>query len=422
MLDNLNYKKFTANLVFCLFPLSFILGNLAINLNILAIFIVLIFFYFSEKLSFEINIFDKILLFFFFYTFITLIFNFIETLYETKNFEKIIIFKTISYLRFLILYFVIRILYLNKIIKIKLFYFSCAFFSVFVLLDIFIQYLFNKNLFGMEAQHRHFSGVFGDEWIAGSYLQNFSLFFLFSPFFHKIKFEKKILFQLFSVILFTIGIILSGNRMPLILFISSFTVYFYFQNKFRKYFYISYLVFICFLTTIFFTNSTFNINTKTFYKSSIVLLKTIYDYENMNEAPLKIWQKSHVTEFYCGRTVAQENLLLGGGIRSYRTYSKGCSTHPHNYYLEIIADIGLIGLIILMILAFKLFQRVKIKYMFFEKNNIPNLNYKLTPFVIFFLTEFFPIRSTGSFFATNNSTMIYLMMGILVSILVEKQK
>ena len=51
------------------------------------------------------------------------------------------------------------------------------------------------------------------------------------------------------------------------------------------------------------------------------------------------------------------NKYIGGGVRSFRhncwkrkiikSNERGtCNMHPHNYYLEILTDIGLMGLII----------------------------------------------------------------------------
>ena len=46
--------------------------------------------------------------------------------------------------------------------------------------DIFIQYFFGKDIFGYEIIYdRKLSGPFGDELIAGGYVQRFSLFAFF---------------------------------------------------------------------------------------------------------------------------------------------------------------------------------------------------------------------------------------------------
>ena len=59
------------------------------------------------------------------------------------------------------------------------------------------------------------------------------------------------------------------------------------------------------------------------------------------------------------------NKVIGGGIKSFRfncwkalaknnsTWS--CATHPHNYYIEILADLGLIGFLIIIMLFYIVF-------------------------------------------------------------------
>ena len=86
--------------------------------------------------------------------------------------------KSMAFMRFLILYIVIRFLIEKNKINYKLFFISCSFFSTFVALDIFIQLIFGKDIFGYSSAGRHFSGPFGDEYIGG-YLQRFSLFSFF---------------------------------------------------------------------------------------------------------------------------------------------------------------------------------------------------------------------------------------------------
>ena len=111
-----------------------------------------------------------------------------------------------------------------------------------------------------------------------------------------------------------------------------------------------------------------------------------------------------------GKEAIKLNPIFGGGLRSYRVNFSGCSSHPHNYYLEIISDLGVLGLLIILIFAFKLFRKTL-------KNSLSNIydNMIFPPFLIL-LMEFFPFRSSGSFFTTNNSTIIFIMLAMLVSL------
>ena len=129
--------------------------------------------------------------------------------------------------------------------------------------------------------------------------------------------------------------------------------------------------------------------------------------------------------------VWKKNKLFGNGIKSFRyecqtiieeqrgrlllTTPKGlCANHPHNYYLEIFVDLGIVGLILAIGLALRFIVFLIKNYKVLKKEN--NLqNFFLLATVISLFLETFPLKSTGSIFTTNNTTYIILMSSILLS-------
>ena len=126
--------------------------------------------------------------------------------------------------------------------------------------------------------------------------------------------------------------------------------------------------------------------------------------------------------------------IFGGGIKSFRkdcwvvlgkpginledgllpgVKNRLCSTHPHNYYFEILTETGIIGLIIASIIAllFIVFIFKNIKFM----KQISIENYILLSAIISLFLETFPLKSTGSLFTTNNTTYIILIGSIILS-------
>ena len=111
-----------------------------------------------------------------------------------------------------------------------------------------------------------------------------------------------------------------------------------------------------------------------------------------------------------------ENKYFGGGIKSFRynCVTFNCSTHPHNYYLEILSDLGLIGFLLLSIIFLKVFY-VSFLKRFLSKNGL-NYDQTIIPFMFLFLIEIFPIKSTGGFFTTGNATYIFLIMSVTIAL------
>ena len=98
--------------------------------------------------------------------------------------------------------------------------------------------------------------------------------------------------------------------------------------------------------------------------------------------------------------------------------------HPHNYYLEILTETGLIGFLVLAtIIILTLYNTFYKKY--FSGLSLQNNNI-IVPFIFLFFIEIFPIKSSGSFFTTGNATYLFLILGILIGLsqkdnLIEKK-
>ena len=180
---------------------------------------------------------------------------------EDLNEDYTTIIKTILYLRFLIFYFVIRILINKNLINFKSFFVFCFICTYFVSLDLIYQLTFGKDIFGYisHENHRRLSGPFGDELIAGSYLQRFSLFalFLFPLFFNNKNKIYLYLLLLLSFILIIVGLIIAGNRIPLILFLILITGVLSFNKSMQKFLLSFLLLSAIILTTLWNFNSNF---------------------------------------------------------------------------------------------------------------------------------------------------------------------
>ena len=439
MLKNLiNIRKKEENLLLSLilsfFPLAFILGNTIINLTLILFIVISLYFYKSLFLKIDYTILDKLIISFFVLILFSGILNDTKFYIDQNDFSVwrgpvYTTVKSIFFIRFLLLYLVIKFLIEKRKINLKFFFISASFFSLFVCFDIFIQSTFGKDLFGYVASGRKLGGPFGDELIAGSYIQRFSLFAFFVLFFFhkKLKVKNLIIINIILLLIFLLGVILSGNRMPLLLFIFGIFLIFLTQRKLIKFLLPISLIFIIVFSIVYNTNKTVSVNFGNFnlQLKQITAFLVLGDKE-LNKAP------TYIKEFSTFHETWLMNKYFGGGIKNFRYHChkrpnikpdfnldrrfekrQVCNMHPHNYYLEILTETGIFGLLILLAIFIKiLFLNISYKK-FFKLDFFQN--YQLLPFFVLFITEIFPLKSTGSFFTTANATYIFLILSITIA-------
>lgn len=437
MLNNINTSSntFFANLLFAFIPVSFVLGNLAINLNILTIVFFCIFLLIKEKDNnkVELILFDKFIIIFFLYIFLVSTFNYFKISDDAHRYQLIL--KTFSYIRYLFFYFSLRFLMDNKYLNLKYFFSICSFGVLFVSLDLIIQYYFGQSLFGYEGVSRRMSGPFGDELIAGSYIARFSLFLIFSffifEFFKNMTFKNK--FFIFSVVslVLSLGMILAGNRVPFLIFLSTILLSLIVLRNYRIYFF-SFLIITISCISIF---NNYDEEIRKHYvgfKDQIISILKPLSEENKVQLENKreltndeknysffykderyITKSVHAKEFYTGYKTWLQNKFFGGGLKSFRFNCPkvfiNCNAHPHNYYLEILSDLGIVGFLIIISFFF-----LVLRESYYSKKII------VLPFLLILFGELFPLKTTGSFFGTANSTFIFLQISLIISVLNRK--
>ncbi len=437
---NIINKYFIINFLFSSLIISFIAGNLVLNLNVALIIITSIIFFKKSIFQFELDIFDKILIILFTYILLSSALNNIYYYKEGSIDDFSIFLKSLLFLRFLLFYFVVKFLIIENIINLKIFFLTAFVGVTFVCLDIVYQLATGYDIFGYIALNRNLSGPFGDELIAGSFIQRFSIIALFLiPIFYKFKknyYKYMLTFTLICLYLF--ALILSGNRVPMAFFILIIAGIIIFEQKLRKLL----LPFILIISSIIFLTFTLNENYRlhllTFIESTkavflpfssknLLTNEEVEEYKNLETNDLEFYtfeykdKKYKMTnvyhkEFKTGYILWSDKKLFGGGMKSFKVNCPkakiNCNKHPHNYYLEILAILGLFGFFIIFILFSLIFMKTFFAKYF--KNSNLNHYHLITPFIFLFFAEIFPIKSTGSFFTTGNATYIFLLLSIII--------
>ena len=406
------------SLIFCFLPISFILGPTIIHLNIFLILLFGLRIILINKLKLNLTKIEFFLIsFFLFYIFST------GLNIQLLGYEYF--FKSIFSLRYLALYLLIKVLVENDKLELNLFFKSCLICTSFLCLDLFVQFFYGKNLFNMYPIEGYISGFFGSEPVAGGYIQKLFLFSFLGVFSFFEKKRYKNLFIFLFLFIHANAAMIASNRMSLILLMFTLVILFIFFSSLRKIMTLSLIpIFISF----FFLTSTFE-------SLSIPLKKLQGDIEK-TQAYTEEKNFSTNTQGFFGSTHGRvfasvihsykDNIFFGNGYKSFRVncnkltvlealeagtliYKQFCSTHPHNYQLEVLHDTGIIGFSILSIFVFlKLLKGIT---RIIKRNN---LNYVYCFLFLNFFIEIFPLKSTGSLFTTWNGTLAWLIISLFV--------
>ena len=384
--------------LFSLLPVSIIAGSSISLANILLIdisFLILILF--RKDFDFIKSKSVRYLLILYLY----LIFNSLISL----NYE-IGLARNLGFIRFVILFVAFNYFFQEKsFLRNTLYIWSLV--IIFVLLDVFYESYFGKNIlgFGGDAYGNRIVSFFKDEPIVGGYIFSFYLItlgFLFYEFN-----EKKNLIVLFSIIFLT-AIILTGERSNTI---KSILGIFLFYLILREYDFKKKIVFFI-ITTLFCSALVYNSDyliTRFYYQIKIQLTQQT----KQGPAP-----NLYYSIYRSGYEVFKEHKLFGVGNKNYRVKTCKaeekdkidqkiyyCTTHPHQIYFELLSEHGLVGTILLLFIFYQLIFS-KFRKIFERKNYL-----QLGSF-IYILITFLPLLPGGAFFGDYMLTMFMLNLSI----------
>ena len=471
---NLNKKNFSndsillINLVFGFFPISFIFGNLITNINLILFCVLGIFHLKSKILKNKFNLPIKIIFLFFLVIFFSTSLSFIKSLYfEGYEYIHLIrLTKSILFFRYFLMLVIVYLLSELYLLNFKYFFITATFSTLLVALDVIYQSIFGFNIIGLKSHGTHNSGFFGQEWISGGFIQNFSFFsILFVVFILKNKKNLRFILTAITICILGTGIMLSGNRAPLILFLFGLLLLFLFNNKLWKIILVSLICFFIISKFIFSSVPLINVAYTSLYEnirglvtSEHILKKntetnqeaggnsTLSKEKELYSFPLypqytgffSTWDP-HIRILLTSVDTWKKNKIFGNGIRSFRIdcyklagsaiypeagynlsenvklFKKNrlCSNHPHNYYFEILTETGIVGLFVTLIIALLFVVFVLKNFKLFKGNNIEN--FILLSATISLILEVFPFKTSGSVFTTNDAAYIILLSSIILS-------
>lgn len=309
--------------------------------------------------------------------------------------------STLFYFRYILFGCSIYFFYLTNAKSIKYLIISISFCFLILILDSLLQFFYGTNIlgyskFGMVGIYDtiRLGSLFGDELILGSYMSKFLSFFFVFLFYSK---NKKIKFFLIIIIFASfIVIFLSGERQAFYSTVLLIFLLMLLSNKknligILKIFSLSLIVFFFLIQS----NSQISTrmmapiyNIKTLYNKIYlkfqknnqdkIILSLKHNNNSKEKNNLVIFTNSHTSHYKIALAIIQNNLFFGSGPNTfryicdqqkYRIYlnknENGCSNHPHNHYIQITAETGLVGFVFLFGFFFLILS--KFLYLFYNK-------------------------------------------------------
>ncbi len=342
--------------------------------------------------------------------------------------------KGIGYFRFGILILLIKYLidydkkFLNLFVRITIYSIIILFFGVL------LQVLDFEPISELKPYSR-FTSFFHDEAVLGSYL--IKILPLIIGILVYLKKEKLAYFVLFLV---CVMIFLSGERSAIFLLLF-FLFSLFFLTKIYSIFIKGILIALIIISSYsvlkLFPETKFRVYNKTLYQLGIIEPERKYvEFEVSKDKWIGVIKEDYFIPlkyylmFKTSINIFKDNYFFGTGVKSFREQCKknkyyiienysafedkphdyypgytgidGCSTHPHNYYFQLLSETGIFSFIVVIFTFFYSF------YNFFSREEI-----YLKILYLSLVMNLFPFVFTGSFYNNFLSILIYLPIGFL---------
>ena len=358
----------------------------------------------------------------FFYLFVIFYFYLVlNSFFQNQNIDSIKI--SITYFRFGI--FSLAVIYIikhdNQILK-KLYFVFLIIFTV-LIVDGFIQFFYGQNILGYPLRiGPRVSSFFNDELILGSYLSRlFPVFFALLIFLDKKINKFQYIFSCSIFIFAEVLIYLSGERASF-LFMNLSAVFTLLAIKNYKKLRLGILLIslaLIFIISLSFPNTKHRVFDQTFEQMGL-----------FNEKQNVIFSKQHNDIYKTALNISKDNLYFGVGVKNFRhkchlekyKISKfSCNTHPHNSYIQLLVELGLVGFF--AGLSLLLFITINVLKHFFwlirGKSYFTDFEVCLIAAI---LISLWPIVPTGNLFNNWLNIIYYFPVGILLWSLEKKPK
>ena len=292
-----------------------------------------------------------------------------------------------------------------------------------VFLDGFYQYFFEINIFGNpKFDEFRLTSFFGDEPIVGRYISYLSIFTFALIYQNFQKTKKTILLSIVLLGISDIIVFLSGERAPLFYLILFSLLIVIFIPKYKIYRAMGFLASLIIIFGIIEINPS----------AKQRMIDFTIDQVSQTQLPFLPYSAHHEEHYISSLKMFQDKPLFGVGTntfelecdkREYKYKNQSCSSHPHHYYFQVLAELGLFGFLALGAFFFYLCFIGLRQFYFMIKNDqsklIPFENF-LYPMILF--VYWFPLIPNMSFYNNWLNVFVMLPLGFFMRYLYQTQK
>jgi hypothetical protein len=283
-----------------------------------------------------------------------------------------------------------------------------------------------------EIINERISSIFGSELILGSFLLKILPLFVYFLIYTNIEINKNFFkLAIFFGIYFTV-IYLAAGRTSFFLMILFILLMITFVKELRKVLNISIflLVLFVFITQVFEigkSNPSNRIFLKTFNEMTSHIFYNKKKEQSLTNSKvkkneviknLKVFSSDHQGHYILAYELFKKNIFFGIGPKGFRYYCRSvnynppkgiCSTHPHNFLVQIISETGLLGLLFyffgFMFIVINIFKSYSKNVDVYKKNCFLVISIAL-------VVNFFPFVPNGNFFNNWISITSFYYIGI----------
>ncbi len=403
--------------LFTLLPISLILGNFAVNLNILIIDILTLYLCFIKKnWDWTKEKFFKFLIIFY----IFLIFNSLYSYYFSTHETNSGLIRSLTFIKFIIFAYSFKILVVDsKTLNKIMIYWSCI--IAVVIFDVFFESIFGNNIIGNESPDgTRIVSFFKDELVVGSLILCFGYAITTYYLSQNLKVKNNIIIN-FLLLLIPVTILITGERSNFIksLIIFSFIIIFINQQKLilkKRNFII--LILLSFLSLIYLNPNIYNKQME-FFKRAIDVNKIENEFIEGSDFFNRFQKIRYFVHYDVSLKIFKEYPLFGVANKNFRHECNNkkyfdekiklsnvrCNTHPHQIHFELLSEHGIIGYIFFFVIIFTGLKKI-------YHNYIATKSIFYLSSVLYLMIFLIPILPSGSFFSTFNGTLFWIIFSI----------